>query len=142
MAILPLLLAWLEGVQRRGPRGLRRPLHRRWGLRGRADADHPRGRDEIAAHVVRVFAGAAESRAEQVGGFRPGDQAVMEYSVTVVDEASGRSFTFRGVVIAELERDLYRRTTKYYDVATIRGLLEGEATPTAGTPAAAEATPV
>ncbi len=113
------------------------------GLPGRADADHPRGRDETADHVVRVFAGAAESRAEQVGGFRPGDRAVMEYNVTVVDEASGRPFTFRGVLIAELEGDLLRPTTKYDDVATIRGLLGGEATPTAGTPAtAAEATPV
>lgn len=68
----------------------------------------------------------------------------MEYSVTVVDEASGRPFTFRGVVVTELEGNLLRRTTRYYDVATIRGLLEGEATPTADTPAAAatEATPV
>ncbi|MDP9369350.1 MAG: hypothetical protein M3Q03_13935 [Chloroflexota bacterium] len=98
--------------------------------------------------MVRVFAGAAESRAEQVGGFRASDRAVMEYSVTVVDEASGRPFTFRGVVIAELESDLLRRTTEYYDVATILGqlgLLADEATPAAGTPAAAaaaRATPV
>ena len=92
-----------------------------------------RGRAEIAAALAEVMAGIAESRNEPVGGFRSGDRAVPEYEV---DAASGREFSFRGALVAELEGDLIRHSREYYDVATILGQLGllGGGTPEAGTP--------
>lgn len=136
--IPPVLLAWLEGFSAEDPEAFAALYTEDGVFEEVPTGTMARGRDEIAAYMAQIFAGAAESRAEATGGFQAGDRAVMEYTVTVVDQASGRPFTFRGVVIAELEGERLRRTTEYYDVATILGqlgLLGGAATPAAATPA-------
>jgi hypothetical protein len=62
---------------------------------------------------------------------------VLEYTLTGTDPASGQPVTYRGVIVAEYEGDLIRRSTDYYDLASILGQLglldlgeaAGEATP-------------
>ena len=95
------------------------------------------GRAEIAAALDEVMGMIAESRNTPVAGFSAGNQAVLEFEVDAVDAASGQPFTFRGVLVAELDGDLIRSSREYYDVATILGQLGllGDAPPPAATPA-------
>jgi ketosteroid isomerase-like protein len=93
------------------------------------------GHEEIAAAIAPAFASVSESHAEAIGGFQAGNHVAMEYRVTAVDAASGTEFSFRGVLLAELEGDLLKRTTEYFDVATILGQL-GLLGPPPTTPAA------
>ncbi len=137
-AIPPVLVAWTEGWDTLDPQAVAALYTEDGVYEDVASGTVARGRNEIAAALGGIMAGISESRNEPVGGFRAGDQAVLEYEVTAVDAASGQEFRFRGVLVAELEGDLIRHSREYYDVATILGqlgLLGGEATPAAGTPA-------
>jgi uncharacterized protein (TIGR02246 family) len=81
------------------------------------------GRAEIAAATAAVMSGTSEASNTPVAGFSAGDQAVLEFQVDAVDAASGQPFTFRGVLVADLDGDLIRSSREYYDVATILGQL-------------------
>jgi steroid delta-isomerase-like uncharacterized protein len=95
------------------------------------------GREEITAYVAEVFGQLDDVRFEPVFGWKDGDVAVLEYTLTGTDPASGQPVTYRGVIVAEYEGDLIRRSTDYYDLASILGQLglldlgeaAGEATP-------------
>jgi steroid delta-isomerase-like uncharacterized protein len=95
------------------------------------------GREEITAYVAEVFGQLNDFRFEPIFGRLENDLAVLEYTLTGTDPNSGRSVSYQGVIVAEYEGDLIRRSTDYYDLATILnqlGLLDlGEGT--------AEATP-
>jgi steroid delta-isomerase-like uncharacterized protein len=97
------------------------------------------GREEITAYVAEAFGQLDDFRFEPVFGRLEGDLAVLEYTLTGTDPESGRPVTYQGVIVAEYEGDLIRRSTDYYDLATILsqlGLLDlGEGTADA-TPAA------
>jgi steroid delta-isomerase-like uncharacterized protein len=95
------------------------------------------GREEITAYVDQVFGQLDDFRFEPVFGWKEGDVAVLEYTLTGTDPASGQPVAYRGVIVAEYDGELIRRSTDYYDLASILnqlGLLDlGEA--------AVEATP-
>ena len=95
------------------------------------------GREEITAYVAEVFGQLDDFRFEPVFGWKNGDVAVLEYTLTGTDPGSGQPVTYRGVIVAEYDGDLIRPSTDYYDLASILsqlGLLDlGEA--------AADATP-
>jgi steroid delta-isomerase-like uncharacterized protein len=97
------------------------------------------GQEEITAYVAEVFGQLDDFRFEPVFGRLEGDLAVLEYTLSGTDPESGRPVTYQGVIVAEYEGDLIRRSTDYYDLATILsqlGLLDlGEGTADA-TPAA------
>jgi steroid delta-isomerase-like uncharacterized protein len=123
VAMPPVLIAWLDAFSVGDPEAFA-DLYTEDGV----FEDVPNGvvatgHEEIAAAIAPVFASVSESNAEVVGGFQAGNQVAMEYRVTAVDAASGTEFSFRGVLIAELEGDLLKRTTEYFDVATILGQL-------------------
>lgn len=132
IAMPPVLLAWLDAFSVRDPEAFA-DLYTEDGV----FEDVPNGvvatgHEEIAAAIAPTFAMIAESDAEPVGGFQAGNQVAMEYRVTAVAADTGQTYSFRGVVIAELEGDLLKRTTEYFDVATILaqlGLLGPPATP-------------
>jgi steroid delta-isomerase-like uncharacterized protein len=97
------------------------------------------GREEITAYVAEVFSQLDDFRFEPVFGRLAGDLAVLEYTLTGTDPESGRSVTYQGVIVAEYEGDLIRRSTDYYDLATILtqlGLLDLGAGTADATPAA------
>jgi steroid delta-isomerase-like uncharacterized protein len=95
------------------------------------------GREEITAYVDEVFGQLDDFRFEPVFGWKDGDVAVLEYTLSGTDPASGQPVTYRGVIVAEYDGELIRRSTDYYDLASILsqlGLLDlgeaaGEATP-------------
>jgi steroid delta-isomerase-like uncharacterized protein len=97
------------------------------------------GREAITAYVAEVFGQLDDFRFEPVFGWKDGDVAVLEYTLTGTDPESGQPVTYRGVIVAEYDGDLIRRSTDYYDLASILsqlGLLDlGEGT-MAATPAA------
>jgi steroid delta-isomerase-like uncharacterized protein len=97
------------------------------------------GREEITAYVATVFGQLDDFRFEPVFGRLEGNLAVLEYTLTGTDPESGRSVTYQGVIVAEYDGDLIRRSTDYYDLATILSQLGqldlGESTADA-TPAA------
>jgi steroid delta-isomerase-like uncharacterized protein len=95
------------------------------------------GREAITAYVDEVFGQLNDFRFEPVFGSKDGDVAVLEYTLSGTDPGSGQPVTYRGVIVAEYDGDLIRRSTDYYDLASILsqlGLLDpgeaaGEATP-------------
>jgi uncharacterized protein (TIGR02246 family) len=122
-AIPPVLVAWTEAWDALDPEAVA-ALYAEDGVHEDvAGGFVARGRAGIAAALGEAMAGIAQSRNEPVGGFRAGDRAVLEYEVTAVDAASGREFSFRGALVAELEGDLIRHSREYYDVASILGQL-------------------
>ncbi|CAN5703598.1 hypothetical protein BH24CHL4_BH24CHL4_18590 [soil metagenome] len=136
-ALPSVLLAWLDGFSVRDPEAFAALYTEDGVFEDVAAGIVATGHEEIAAAMAGTFALIAESDAQAVGGFQSGNQVVMEYSVTAVSAAAGQTYSFRGVVIAELEGDLLKRTTEYYDLATILGqlgLLGGPAVAETGTP--------
>jgi steroid delta-isomerase-like uncharacterized protein len=97
------------------------------------------GREAITAYVDEVFGQLNDFRFEPVFGWKDGDVAVLEYTLSGTDPGSGQPVSYRGVIVAEYDGDLIRRSTDYYDLASILsqlGLLDlGEGT-AAATPAA------
>ena len=136
-AIPPVLLAWLAGFDALDPSAIAALYTEDGVFEDVASGTIARGREEIAAELGEVIGGIAQSRGEPIAGFRAGDRAVLEYEVNAVNAATGRPFTFRGVLVAELEGDLIRHSREYYDLATILGQLGllGGGIPEAGTPA-------
>jgi steroid delta-isomerase-like uncharacterized protein len=122
-ALPPVLIAWSEAWDALDPDALA-ALYTEDGIyEDVASGMVAQGRSEIAASLGEIMAGIAESQNEPVSGFSTGDMAVMEFQITAVDAASGKTFTFRGVLVAELDGDLIRSSREYYDVATILGQL-------------------
>jgi steroid delta-isomerase-like uncharacterized protein len=96
------------------------------------------GRAEISAYVDYLFGQLDDHRFEPIFGWKDGDLAILEYIFTGTDPASGQPVTYRGVIVAEYDGDLIRRSTDYYDLASILGqlgLLDLDAGPAAATPA-------
>ncbi|MGH2530835.1 MAG: nuclear transport factor 2 family protein [Thermomicrobiales bacterium] len=97
-----------------------------------------RGREEIAAYVDGVGEQVSDISLEPVFGRLADDLAVLEYTFSATDLATGRPVVYRGVLVFELDGNLIRRGADYYDFAAVLrqlGLLEtDEATPEA-TPA-------
>ena len=93
-----------------------------------------RGREEIAAFVDGTLGQFRDVRFEPVSGRQEGDLAVLEYTLSVTDIASGRPLSYRGVLVFEFDETLIRRTADYYDLATILGQL-GQSEAGAATPA-------
>ncbi len=94
------------------------------------------GREEIAEAIAVTFATVSESEAVPIGGFQAGNMVALEYQVNAIAADGTTPLSFRGVLIAELEGDLLKRTTEYFDVLTILtqlGLVGG-ASPESGTP--------
>jgi steroid delta-isomerase-like uncharacterized protein len=89
------------------------------------------GREAITAYLAEVFGQLDDFRFEPVFGSKDGDVAVLEYTLSGTDPGSGQPVTYRGVIVAEYDGDLIRRSTDYYDLASILsqlGLLDlGEA---------------
>ena len=97
------------------------------------------GQEEITAYVAEVFGQLDDFRFEPVFGRLEGDLAVLEYTLSGTDPESGQPVSYRGVIIAEYKGDLIRRSTDYYDLATILsqlGLLDLGAGTADATPAA------
>ncbi len=96
------------------------------------------GRDAITGYVAEVFSQFDDFRFEPVFGRLEGDLAVLEYTLTGTDPASGQPVTYRGVIVAEYDGELIRRSTDYYDLATILsqlGVLDLEGASADATPA-------
>ncbi len=96
------------------------------------------GREAITAYVAEVFGQLNDFRFEPVFGSKDGDVAVLEYTLSGTDPASGQPVTYRGVIVAEYDGDLIRRSTDYYDLASILsqlGLLDLGETMAGATPA-------
>ncbi len=94
------------------------------------------GREEIAEAIAVTFATVSESEAVPIGGFQAGNMVALEYQVNAIAADGTTPLSFRGVVIAEIEGDLLKRTTEYFDVLTILsqlGLIGGPG-PDSGTP--------
>jgi steroid delta-isomerase-like uncharacterized protein len=95
------------------------------------------GREAIAALVSGALTQFDDLRWEPVSARQSGDLAVLEYAFSATDRESGKPLSFRGAMVFELDGDQIRRSTDYYDVATILGELglldmgeESAATPT------------
>jgi steroid delta-isomerase-like uncharacterized protein len=95
------------------------------------------GREEIAALVSGALTQFDDLTWTPVSARQSGDLAVLEYTFSATDRESGKPLSFRGVIVFELAGDQIRRSTDYYDVATILGELgllnmgeESVATPT------------
>ena len=97
------------------------------------------GWEAIEAYVAEVFGQLDDFRFEPVFGWKDGDVAVLEYALTGTEPASGVPVTYRGVIVAEYDGELIRRSTDYYDLASILGQLglldPGDGTAAGGTPA-------
>lgn len=135
--IPPVLIEWIDSFEVRDPEAFAN-LYTEDGV----FEDVPvgvvaQGHEEIAAAIEQTFVMISDSSAEPIRGFRSGNQAVVEYVVNAVAADTGQTYTFQGVLTAELEGDLLKRTTEYYDLVTILGqlgLLGGPAEGEAGTP--------
>jgi steroid delta-isomerase-like uncharacterized protein len=96
------------------------------------------GREAMTAYVAEVFGQLNDFRFEPVFGWKEGDVAVLEYTLSGTDPGSGQPVTYRGVIVAEYDGDLIRRSTDYYDLASILsqlGLLDLGETMAGATPA-------
>ncbi|MBA2597969.1 MAG: nuclear transport factor 2 family protein [Chloroflexia bacterium] len=82
-----------------------------------------RGREEIAAFVDATSGQFRDVRFAPVSARQAGDLAVLEYDFSVTDLASGKSLTYRGVLVFDLDGALIRRSADYYDLAAILGQL-------------------
>lgn len=135
--IPPVLLEWIESFEVRDPEAFA-ALYTEDGVFEDVPAGVvAQGRDEIAEAIEQTFVLISDSDTQPIRGFRSGNQAVVEYVVNAVAADTGQTYTFQAVLTAELEGDLIKRTTEYYDLVTILGqlgLLGGPAEGEAGTP--------
>jgi uncharacterized protein (TIGR02246 family) len=132
----PVLIAWLDAFGVGDPQAFA-ALYTEDGLM----EDVPNGvvatgHEEIAEAIAATFATVSESEAVPIGGFQAGDMVAMEYQVNAISADGVTPISFRGVVIAQLEGDLLKRTTEYFDTLTILGQIGMTVVPAseAGTP--------
>lgn len=87
------------------------------------------GRDAIEALATALFATDSDVRLEVTDGFAGDDWAVVEWTFTGQQQASGREVTFKGAAVLELQNGLIREERDYYDLPDMMAQITGAATP-------------
>ena len=81
------------------------------------------GREEISAFMDAALGRLQDVRLAPVSGRQAEDLAVLEYTLFGADAESGQPVTSERVLIFDLDGDLIRRSSDYYDMAAILGQL-------------------
>ncbi|MFT4040337.1 MAG: SgcJ/EcaC family oxidoreductase [Thermomicrobiales bacterium] len=87
------------------------------------------GRDAIEAMATALFATDSDVRLEVTDGFAGEEWAVVEWTFSGKQQATGREVTFKGAAVLELQDGLIHEERDYYDLPEMMAQITGAATP-------------